>query len=512
MALPSVNFICNYNAKNNNGGSTIYQTDGQELYEDLSVSEGNFTYDDATGWYWCSGDINKVFDFYSSDSNPFSFYSARTKTFVFKVDSNASGPLFSVNTEIYGGNKEYVIYQDHINIGGQDFYYPDAMNGNITSIVIDGTNNNMIIRSHYDDSGYNYSETVESINLPSNYTGKAAFFVEDADNPYNNNFYGGFYWFYSTNNQLADSDIADVINFNEYFTRHYLTADLWGEFYNIPSSGGTYYGQVDSSSNWWLVSWTDGKGSAEPFATLTPQQGSDGITSITVAVPANTGESRFINYTLQNYDGDNAYFGITQQSGTPVTTRDSDIFLGSTNLKKIYLGSNPVSKIYLGSSLIFKQATIVTALTLNNLTWVNNIPWNGGTATSANCTYTVTAYYSDGTSADVTSEASIAGSQVIPKSYEEGAHSAGTLTLTATYSGNTAQANVTIMQNSYNKRYHPLVFDIVSGGTIMWKVFNNTSSANVCTIQYKLNDGDWTAITATAAGVEIPVQTGDEIL
>ena len=37
---------------------------------------------------------------------------------------------------------------------------------------------------------------------------------------------------------------------------------------------------------------------------------------------------------------DNAYFGITQQSGTPVTTRDSDIFLGSTNLKKIYLHSN----------------------------------------------------------------------------------------------------------------------------------------------------------------------------
>lgn len=514
MALPSVNFICNYNAKNNNGGSTIYHTDGQELYADLSVYEGNFNYDDATGYYWCSGDVNKVFDFYSSDSNPFSFYSARTKTFVFKVDGNASGPLFSVNTENYDLIKEYVIYQDHINIVGEDFYYPDAMNGNITSIVIDGTNNNMIIRSHYDDSGYNYSETVESINLPSNYIGKAAFFTEDADIPHHNKFYGGFYWFYSTNNQLTDSDIADVINFNEYFTQHYLTADLWGEYYNIPSSGGTYYGQVDSSSNWWLVSWTDGKGSAEPFATLTPQQGSDGITSITVVVPANTGESRFINYTIQNYDGDNAYFGITQQSGSPTPTVDSKLYLGSNKINKFYFGSNQVDKIYLGSTIVYEKSAPATITGISfTITAVNDAPASGGTISSADCIYTATANYSDGTTSDVTSQASISGYLLVESSYNTTRHSVGNLALTASYDSYSASASTTVYQAAYVPTESYLEFNITSGGTIYWFKGANVTSK---TIEYSLNGGSWTSLASAANSSTtdtntITVVSGDKV-
>ena len=182
------------------------------------------------------------------------------------------------------------------------------------------------------------------------------------------------------------------------------------------------------------------------------------------------------------------------------------------NVSSFAIGSSGETKIYLGSNLIYEQeAKTITAMTLDNLVWVTNISWSGGTANSANCSYEVTAYYDDGTTGDVTSSASVYGSQVVPKSYVEGAHSAGTLTLTPAFSGYTRGASTTIMQNSYNRRYHPLVFEIISGGTIMWRTYNDSASANACTIEYKLNDADWSAITATYDGVTINVNAGDEI-
>jgi hypothetical protein len=349
MALPDNPFICNYNAKNNDGSSTIYQTDGQELYEDLSVYEGNFTYDDATGWYWCSGYVNKVFDFNSSDSNPFSFYSARTKTFVFKVDGNASGPLFSVNTILNDGNKEYVIYQDHINIGGQDFYYPDAMNGNITSIYIDVDNGILTVRSHYDDTGYNYSQSDENFGFTNNFTSKAAFFTEDAANPYNSNFNGGFYWFYCTNNQLADSDIADVINFNEYFTKGYL--HIYAPITGLqPGSGITLnQPQIESSSDWQIFNYTD-------WVTFSPSSGTSGMTYLTTTIAPNTGESRYTYIQVHNIENVDEQIFILQESGSTTPTVDSKLYLGSNKINKIYFGSNQVDKIYLGSNLVYEKA------------------------------------------------------------------------------------------------------------------------------------------------------------
>ena len=118
----------------------------------------------------------------------------------------------------------------------------------------------------------------------------------------------------------------------------------------------------------------------------------------------------------------------------------------------IYLGDTSVKKMYLNGALIFQNFTFtkVTAITLENLTWATNIPASGGTATKDNCTYSVTAYYSDGTTSDVTSEATITGSQVIPSTNIEEVHSAGTLTLTASYSGFTATGNVTVYQEAYS--------------------------------------------------------------
>ena len=180
----------------------------------------------------------------------------------------------------------------------------------------------------------------------------------------------------------------------------------------------------------------------------------------------------------------------------------------------IYLGDTSVKKMYLNGALIFQNFTFtkVTAITLDNLIWATNIPASGGTATKDNCTYSVTAYYSDGTTSDVTSEATITGSQVIPSTNIEEVHSAGTLTLTASYSGFTATGNVTVYQEAAISDFskEPLTFNILSAGTINWTASN---TAITKTIEYKLNNGAWVSITSntSSSAPTINVVKGDKI-
>lgn len=54
-----------------------------------------------------------------------------------------------------------------------------------------------------------------------------------------------------------------------------------------------------------------------------------------------------------------------------------------------------------------------------------------------------------------------------------------------------------------------LIFDIIEGGTIVWKAA--TTATTVATISYKLNDGDWTEITSSTAGTSFNVSDGDKV-
>ena len=179
----------------------------------------------------------------------------------------------------------------------------------------------------------------------------------------------------------------------------------------------------------------------------------------------------------------------------------------------IYLENTSVKKMYLNGALIFQNFTFtkVTAITLDNLVWVTNIPASGGTATKDNCTYSVTAYYADGTTSDVTSEATITGSQVIPSTNIGEVHSAGTLTLTASYSGFSATGNVTVYQEAaVDFSTKPLTFNILSAGTINWTASNSLLTK---TIEYKINNGEWTSITSNtgSSAPTINVVEGDKI-
>ena len=152
----------------------------------------------------------------------------------------------------------------------------------------------------------------------------------------------------------------------------------------------------------------------------------------------------------------------------------------------------------------------LTAITFNSIIWVTDIPAKGGTATKDNCTFEVYAKYDNGTSVDISSIVTVEGTLVVPSSTEGQRHEAGQLTLTASYSGFTATGNVTVYQEAFDPSTEPLTFKISSGGTINWTASDSTVTK---TIEYKVNDGEWTSVTSNtgSSAPSITVSSGDKI-
>ena len=153
---------------------------------------------------------------------------------------------------------------------------------------------------------------------------------------------------------------------------------------------------------------------------------------------------------------------------------------------------------------------ILTAITFNSITWVTDLPATGGTATKDNCEFKVYANYDNGSFLDISSDATVTGTLVVPSSTEGQRHEYGQLTLTAKYSGFTATGNVTVYQAAVDFSTKPLTFNILSAGTINWTA---SDTAVTKTIKYKLNNGEWVSITSntSSSAPTINVVKGDKI-
>ena len=170
------------------------------------------------------------------------------------------------------------------------------------------------------------------------------------------------------------------------------------------------------------------------------------------------------------------------------------------------------------SVIVYQAAFIpsVTAITLDDLTWETDIPYGGGVATKDNCSYSVTAYYDNGAECGVTQFATVIGSATVESTIITERHSAGTLTLTAEYSGFTDSDSVTIYQEAKPGYVaQPLTFNILSSGTIGYGLMHNgdlPETPEINPVQYKVNDGDWTTFTPSIGDdshIMIPVVAGD---
>ena len=153
----------------------------------------------------------------------------------------------------------------------------------------------------------------------------------------------------------------------------------------------------------------------------------------------------------------------------------------------------------------------LTAITFNSITWVTDVPSTGGTATKDNCEFKVYGNYDNGASVDISSDATVEGTLVVPSSTEGQRHEAGQLTLTASYSGFSATGNVTVYQEAVpDFSTEPLTFNILSAGTINWTALD---TAVTKTINYKLNNNEWVSITSSTeeTAPSIEVNSGDKL-
>ena len=106
------------------------------------------------------------------------------------------------------------------------------------------------------------------------------------------------------------------------------------------------------------------------------------------------------------------------------------------------------------TTVITQKYLTLTEIYFENLTWSTDVAWSGGTATKDNCSFSIIAKYSDNSTEDITSEATISGSLTVPATTATTRQSVGTLTLTATYEGKTCSGSVTVYQEA------PLLSDI----------------------------------------------------
>ena len=100
------------------------------------------------------------------------------------------------------------------------------------------------------------------------------------------------------------------------------------------------------------------------------------------------------------------------------------------------------------STSVTQKGVQLTAITFENLTWSTDVDWGGGTATSANCSFSIIAKYSDNSTKDITNLANVTGSLAVPATTATTRQSVGTLTLTATYEDKTCTGNVEVYQEA----------------------------------------------------------------
>lgn len=129
------------------------------------------------------------------------------------------------------------------------------------------------------------------------------------------------------------------------------------------------------------------------------------------------------------------------------------IYIGENEITNIMIGDTEIYGIYAGDLQIYPtDFGTLTGITLEDLVWETNVPYMGGTATSANCSFNVFAHYDSGKTKRVTRYAEVSGSLVVPETTATTIEPVGTLYLTASYEGFTDTQGVTVYQNqkTYN--------------------------------------------------------------
>lgn len=271
----------------------------------------------------------------------------------------------------------------------------------------------------------------------------------------------------------------------------------------------------------WL-SYTE-ENSKVDFSKVPPEPGKE-VTSITISdiecvvdVPVTGGTANInnISFSVIANQADGSTKDITSDAiiectelVVPETTATTREVVGQLTVTASYDRFSNVATVDVYQEAVY--IPVVTSITISNIECNVDAPAMGGTVYATDCTFEAYANYDDGSSEDVSSEATVEGELTVSKSKNTERHEAGTMTVTVTYSGVSETTSVTVYQEAFDYSMEPLTFNIISAGTINWKASN---TAYTPTIYYSKDDGEtWTDIASTTAGTSFNVDAGDEVI
>ena len=327
--LPNKTFICNFNAKDYDASThTIPKTTGQIFDQDLvlNANPSAYTSDHITvnGQYF-------VHQFSSANLNPFNrsgnqpltivaktskgFYTSGEHTIVSSRDSGNINWLLFNPANGADNSKVFLHDRDHR-------YYYETPCATIT------TEPNIYAIRVNNGSGYGMSITDNTTGSTQTVTfGIGATRVGFFTDSYNASvgfelWTGDFYWIYISNEALNDSEIQEVIDYNDGVSLRVEPNSIY-----FGNESGTSAVTVTSPTDWNASVLSGG------FLTVLPQSGTSGSTTVYVTASKNTSYGQRIGKILiTDENQDEAEINITQQESQIVVP-----------IRKMYINGNRIN-------------------------------------------------------------------------------------------------------------------------------------------------------------------------
>ena len=205
-----------------------------------------------------------------------------------------------------------------------------------------------------------------------------------------------------------------------------------------------------------------------------------------VAWSGGTADKNNCTYTIFAKYSNNIQVDVTSEAEVtgslviPATTNTTRQSVGNLELTATFGG-----KTCTGNVTAYQEAPSLSEIFFNNLEWAIDIPSSGGTATKDNCTYTIFAKYSNNIQVDITSKAEVSGSLQVSPNYVIGRHSAGTLTLTATYEDKTCTGSIEVYQELQQQEISAITFNSLTWATNV-AASGGTATKDNCAYQIDL--------------------------
>ena len=142
------------------------------------------------------------------------------------------------------------------------------------------------------------------------------------------------------------------------------------------------------------------------------------------------------------------YSPVSGHGNATITLSASTLTGSEDRIATLIATGSQEGQMLSATTVITQKYLTLTEIYFENLTWSTDVAWSGGTATSANCSFSIIAKYSDNSTEDITNKAAISGSLVAPATTATTRQSVGTLTLTATYEDKTCTGSVEVYQEA----------------------------------------------------------------